>query len=340
MGKYKNKRGVKMGQIVEIAYANLLSPMILFFLIGIVAVLVNSDLKVPSAFYTGYTMIILFTIGIKGGVELRDVSFLDMLPTIVAALLLSVGMLFIAYFLVAKIFKFTVIESWAVAAHYGSVSAVTFIAGLAFLDKIEVHYEVYMSAILVVMEGPAIILAIIFYKMYAQKQGKATDNPNASLSHVMKEAFFGKSIFLLLGGIFIGFVAHKEGLSKITPLFGDLFYGLLCIFLLHMGMIATQSIKKIEKLKLSSFLFAFILPVIGGTIGIFVGDIIGLSMGGAFILAVLTGSASYIAAPAAVEQAIPEANSGIYLGSSLGLTLPFNLVIGIPYYYWLATLLY
>ncbi|MCT8136786.1 sodium-dependent bicarbonate transport family permease [Anaerobacillus sp. CMMVII] len=329
-----------MGQIVEIAYANLLSPMILFFLIGIVAVIVNSDLKVPSAFYTGYTMIILFTIGIKGGVELRNVSFMEMLPTIIAALLLSVGMLFISYLVVAKLFKFSVTESWAIAAHYGSVSAVTFIAGLAFLEKIEVYYEVYMSAILVVMEGPAIILGIIFYKMYAQKQGQNMDNPNASLSHVMKEAFFGKSIFLLLGGIFIGFVAHEDGLAKITPLFGDLFYGLLCIFLLHMGLIATQSIKKIEKLKLSSFLFAFILPVIGGTIGILVGSFIGLSMGGAFILAILSGSASYIAAPAAVEQAIPKANSGIYLGSALGLTLPFNLVVGIPYFYWFATIIY
>lgn len=329
-----------MGQIVEIAYANLLSPMILFFLIGIVAVLVNSDLKVPSAFYTGYTMIILFTIGIKGGVELRSVSFLEMLPTIFAALLLSIGMLFIAYFVVAKIFKFSVTESWAIAAHYGSVSAVTFIAGLAFLEKNEVFYEAYMSAILVVMEGPAIILAIIFYKMHWQKQGQDTNNPNASLKHVVKEAFFGKSIFLLLGGIFIGFVAHADGLAKITPLFGDLFYGVLCIFLLHMGMIATQSIKKIEKLRLSSFLFAFILPVIGGTIGAFVGNVIGLSIGGAFILAVLTGSASYIAAPAAIEQAIPKANSGIYLGSALGLTLPFNLIIGIPYFYWVVTLMY
>ena len=329
-----------MGQIVEIAYANLLSPMILFFLIGIVAVLVNSDLKVPSAFYTGYTMIILFTIGIKGGVELRSVSFAEMLPTIISALFLSVAMLFIAYFTVAKIFKFSVTESWAIAAHYGSVSAVTFIAGLAFLEKIDVYYEAYMSAILVVMEGPAIILAIIFYKIYLQKHGGATDNPNASLSHVVKEAFFGKSIFLLLGGIFIGMVAHADGLLKIKPLFGDLFYGLLCIFLLHMGMIATQSIKKIEKLKLTSFLFAFILPIIGGTIGVFIGSFIELSMGGAFILAILTGSASYIAAPAAVEQAIPKANSGIYLGSALGLTLPFNLIIGIPYYYFVATLLY
>lgn len=330
-----------MGQIVEIAYANLLSPMILFFLIGIVAVLVNSDLKVPSAFYTGYTMIILFTIGIKGGVELRNVSFMEMLPTIVAALLLSVGMLFIAYFIVSKIFHFSITESWAIAAHYGSVSAVTFIAGLAFLDKIEVPYEAYMSAILVVMEGPAIILAIIFYKTYLQKHGGETaNNPNASLKHVVKEAFFGKSIFLLLGGIFIGFVAHADGLVKIKPLFGDLFYGLLCIFLLHMGMIATQSIKRIEKLKLTSFLFAFILPIIGGTVGALVGQFIGLSMGGSFILAVLTGSASYIAAPAAVEQAIPKANSGIYLGSALGLTLPFNLIVGIPYFYWIVTLFY
>ncbi|GAE34524.1 sodium-dependent bicarbonate transport family permease [Halalkalibacter akibai] len=329
-----------MNQIIEIAYANLLSPMILFFLIGIIAVLVNSDLKVPTAFYTGYTMIILFTIGIKGGVELRNVAFLEMLPSIVAALILSILMLFIAFFFVHKLCKFSVEESWALSAHYGSVSAVTFIAGLAFLDKIEVFYETYMSAILVIMEGPAIILAIILYKLHLQKQGKEINNPNASIQHVIKEAFFGKSIFLLLGGIFIGFVAHADGLLLIKPLFGDLFYGILCIFLLHMGMIATQSIRQLEKIKPISFIFAFLLPLIGGTIGILTGQLIGLSLGGAFILAVLTGSASYIAAPAAIAQAIPKANSGIYLGSALGLTLPFNLILGIPYYYWFATLLY
>ncbi|WP_227936594.1 sodium-dependent bicarbonate transport family permease [Alkalihalobacillus deserti] len=329
-----------MQQIFEIAYANLLSPMVLFFLIGIIAVLVNSDLKVPTAFYTGYTMIILFTIGIKGGVELRNVSLLEMLPAIFAAVFLSLAMLFITYFLVCKLWKFSIEESWAISAHYGSVSAVTFIAGLAFLDKIEITYESYMSAILVIMEGPAIILAIILYKFYIQKQGEKTNNPNASLKHVVKEAFFGKSIFLLLGGIFIGFVAHADGLLLIKPLFGDLFYGILCIFLLHMGMIATQSLKQIEKLTPFSFLFAFILPLIGGSLGIFIGQFIGLSLGGAFILAVLTGSASYIAAPAAIAQAIPKANSGIYLGSALGLTLPFNLILGIPYYYWIATLYY
>jgi len=327
-----------MNQIFEIAYANLLSPMILFFLLGIIAVLVNSDLKVPTALYNGYTMIILFTIGIKGGVELRSVSFGEMIPTIIAAIFLSLVMLFISLLLLYKVFNYSYEDSIAIAAHYGSVSAVTFIAGLAFLDKFGVAYESYMSAVLVIMEGPAIILAIILYKLHAQKQGEQITNPDASLKHVIKEAFFGKSIFLLLGGIFIGLVAHMDGLAKIQPLFGDLFYGILCVFLLHMGMVATLSMIQMKNLKIMSFLFAFILPLIGGGIGVLTGSMIGLSVGGTTILAILSGSASYIAAPAAIEHAIPKANSGLSLGSALGLTLPFNLILGIPLYYWLATL--
>lgn len=328
-----------MNQILEIAYANLLSPMILFFLLGIIAVLVNSDLKVPTALYNGYTMIILFTIGIKGGVELRSVSFGEMIPTIIAAVFLSLVMLFISLLLLYKVFNYSYEDSIAIAAHYGSVSAVTFIAGLAFLDKFGVEYESYMSAVLVIMEGPAIILAIILYKLHAQRQGEEITNPDASLKHVIKEAFFGKSIFLLLGGIFIGLVAHMDGLAKIQPLFGDLFYGILCVFLLHMGMVATLSMIQMKNIKFVSFLFAFILPLIGGGIGVLTGSMIGLSVGGTTILAVLSGSASYIAAPAAIEHAIPKANSGLSLGSALGLTLPFNLILGIPLYYWLATLL-
>ena len=328
-----------MEQILEIAYANLLSPMILFFLIGIVAVLVNSDLKVPPAFYNGYTMIILFTIGIKGGSELRYVSISEMLPTIIAAIILSILMLFISLFVVNKVFRFSIIDSLAISAHYGSVSAVTFIAGLAFIEKMGIPYETYMSAVLVIMEGPAIILAIILFKMYSNKNQDIETSANTNLAHVIKEAFFGKSIFLLLGGIFIGLVAHADGLILIRPLFGDLFYGILCIFLLHMGMVATQSIRQNKNVSILSFSFAFILPLIGGTLGCLTGSLIGLSTGGTMILAVLTGSASYIAAPAAVAQAIPQANSGLYLGSALGLTLPFNLIVGIPYFYWLANLL-
>ncbi|UCZ51575.1 sodium-dependent bicarbonate transport family permease [Bacillus shivajii] len=329
-----------MDLIFDIVYMNLLSPMVLFFLIGIIAVLVNSDLKVPDAVYTGYTMIILLTIGIKGGTELRNVTLVEMIPTIITAVFLSVLMFGISYIVVKYLFKLSVTNSLAIAGHYGSVSAVTFIAGIAFLDKVGVYYEAYMSAVLVIMEGPAIILAIVIYKIYSQRYGDTSLTDDSNLNHVLKEAFFGKSIFLLLGGIFIGLVAHEDGIAQISPFFGDLFYGILCIFLLHMGMVATQSIREMESIKVTSLLFAFLLPVIGGTVGIFAGYLIGLSLGGAVTLAFLTGSASYIAAPAAVSHSIPKANSGIYIGTSLGLTLPFNLIIGIPYYYWLATFIY
>ncbi|MBM7659700.1 hypothetical protein JOC85_000467 [Bacillus mesophilus] len=321
-----------MGPVVEIIYTNLLSPLILFFIIGIIATLVNSDLKVPEAFYTGYTMIILLTIGINGGRKLKNASFNEMFITILAALFLSIVMLGITYLLVKNVFKFDIPNSLALAAHYGSVSAVTFVAGLSFLDKMMVSYEDYMPAILVVMEGPAIVLAIVLYKIMMKKDSDST----SGLGEVFKEAFFGKSIFLLLGGIAIGLIAHQTELAKIEPLFGDLFYGILSIFLLHMGMIATQQVRDLKGIKWYSFAYVFILPLIGGVCGILVGNFIGLSIGGTFILGVLTASASYIAAPAAIEHSIPEANSGVYIGSSLGLTLPFNLIFGIPFYFWLS----
>lgn len=317
--------------MISIAYSNLLSPMILFFVLGIIAVLVNSDLKVPSAFYLGYTMIILFTIGIKGGVELKKVSLISMLPAIIVALTLSVLMLCIAYLILRAMYRFSIDDATAIAAHYGSVSAVTFIAGLSFLDKLGVYYESYITAILVIMEGPAIILAIILNKVF-QRDHKI----NFELKGILKEAFFGKSIFLLLGGMIIGLIAHENGLKQIEPLFGNLFYGLLSIFLLHMGMISTQKLKQLEGVRLLSFSFAFLFPIIGGSLGVMAGSLIGMSIGGMTMFGILTGSASYIAAPAAIEHAIPKANSGLYLGSSLGLTLPFNLIIGIPFYFWLA----
>ncbi|RXT05812.1 sodium-dependent bicarbonate transport family permease [Ammoniphilus sp. CFH 90114] len=320
-----------MEQIIDIAYANLLSPMILFFILGIIAVLVNSDLQVPSAFYTGYTMIILFTIGIKGGVELSHVPFLSMLPAVLAALILSFFMLGITFLLLRYVYRFSLDDSTAIAAHYGSVSAVTFVAALSFLDKINMPYESYIAAILVIMEGPAIVTAIVINRMLSKNKQR-----NEGLSHVFKEAFFGKSIFLLLGGMVIGLIAHEDGIAKIKPLFGDLFYGVLCIFLLHMGMIATQKIRELKNINLVSFSFAFILPLIGGVLGVMLGTFIGMSIGGVTMLATLAASASYIAAPAAVEQAIPHANSGLYIGSALGLTLPFNLIVGIPLYFWLA----
>lgn len=324
-----------MQQMIDVAITNFLSPIVLFFLLGIIAVLVNSDLKVPKAFYTGYTMIILFTIGIKGGKELRNVEIQSMIPSIGAAFFLSFAMLAVAYVFMRKIYRYSLADSAAVSAHYGSVSAVTFIAAITFLEKSDIYVEPFITALLVLMEGPAIILAIVIYNW----SSKDSSN-NKGLGMVFKEAFFGKSIFLLIGGILIGIIATPAGLESIKPLFGDLFYGFLCIFLLHLGMISTEKFRQSKNLSFSGFTFAFILPLIGGALGIGAGLLIDLSVGGITMLATLTASASYIAAPAAIEQAIPEANSGLYIGSSLGLTLPFNLIVGIPVYYsvaeWLA----
>jgi hypothetical protein len=325
-----------MTLIYEVAVQNLLSPMVLFFLLGIVAVIVNSDLKVPEAFYSGYTMIILLTIGIKGGTEMRHVSFADMLPAALTAIALSLIMLLIAFAALRYVYRYSLADSVAVAAHYGSVSAVTFIACITFLEKQAAELEPYTTALLVLMEAPAIIAAIVLYKWLSNKDGRTR------LGHVLKESLFGKSIFLLLGGIFVGLTASEEGLLQVKPLFGDLFYGILCIFLLHLGMVSFAKLRQFKGLSVIRLSFVVFFPLIGGAIGLLAANMLGLSVGGMTVLATLSASASYIAAPAAMEHSIKEANSGLYVGTSLGLTLPFNLIIGIPLYYtaaqWLSGL--
>lgn len=322
-----------MEQALAIAKANLLSPLVLFFVLGILAVLVNSDLRVPEALYNGYTMVILLTIGIKGGAELAHAPLGTVLPILAAALGLSALMVVLAYAVLRRLYRFGPDNAAAIAAHYGSVSAVTFAAATSFLQAQGIAYERYLSIVLAVLESPAILLGILLYKWSTQ------NGSGIRLGGIIKEAVFGKSIFLLLGGIVIGMISNENGIQAIKPLFGDLFYGLLCIFLLHMGMVSCQNLRRLEGFHPLRFSFAFVFPVIGGTLGVFVGKMLGMSLGGATLLGVLTASASYIAAPAAISQAIPSANPGLYLSASIGFTLPFNLIVGIPTYFWMANVL-
>lgn len=319
-----------MEHALAIAKANLLSPLVLFFVLGILAVLVNSDLRVPDALYNGYTMIILLTIGIRGGAELAHAPLGTILPILAAALGLSLLMVLLAFVVLRYLYRFGPDNAAAIAAHYGSVSAVTFAAATSFLQAQGIAYERYLSIVLAVLESPAILFGILLYK-WSTRNGS-----RVRLGGIVKEAVFGKSIFLLLGGIVIGMISNENGIQAIKPLFGDLFYGLLCIFLLHMGMVSCQNLRRLERFRPLLFSFAFVFPVIGGTLGVFVGKMLGMSLGGATMLGVLTASASYIAAPAAISQAIPSANPGLYLSASIGFTLPFNLVVGIPIYFWLA----
>jgi uncharacterized protein len=231
-----------------------------------------------------------------------------------------------------RIGRFDVPNAAALAAHYGSVSAVTFAASQTFLQALQVPYEGFMPTLVALLEVPAIIIALLI--------ARTQMNGGGSMNEVLHELFAGKSILLLLGGLVIGFLAGKPGLEQVAPLFVEPFRGALTLFLLEMGMVAARRFRDLRKVGLFLIGFGIIMPIIHGILGLWLGQIAGLSLGGALILGVLAASASYIAAPAAVRIALPQASPGYYLTASLAITFPFNLAVGIPLYFSIAQLLY
>ena len=214
------------------------------------------------------------------------------------------------------------------AAHYGSVSVVTFAVGAAYLANLGVDYEGYMVVFLVLLEFPALMIGV-----WLARRGQGESN----LGKVLHEVFAGKSIVLLVGGLLIGWLAGADGLKPLDKVFFDLFKGLLAIFLLEMGLVAASRIGDLRRAGAFLLGFAVVMPLFAGTLGALTASLLGLSVGGAALLATLYASASYIAAPAAMRIAVPEANPALSIGAALGITFPFNLVIGIPAYYWLAS---
>ncbi len=306
--------------------ANLLSPPVIAFATGIVAVWVRSDLKFPDQVYQVLTIYLLLAIGFKGGSALADASFsqlaMPLLATLAIGSLIPVGV----FYALRLTMRMNISNSAAMAAHYGSVSAVTFMACLAFLDNQSVTYEKFMPAVMAVMEIPAIFVAILLAKILKK-------DSNLSIGASIHEVLSGKSFILLGCGLFAGGVCSEHARELVNPFLVTPFFGVLMLFLLEMGLVAGEKVKDAGKIGFSLALFAIIAPIINGTIGIFIGFVIGLSQGGSVIFAILTASASYIAAPAAVRIALPEANPGIYVTASLGITFPFNLVFGIPLYF-------
>jgi hypothetical protein len=239
----------------------------------------------------------------------------------------------VAYYILLKLGKMDKLNAAAIAAHFGSVSAVTFSEGTSFLDLMKIPYEGYMPALLAIMEIPAIIIAIYFAK-------KAMPQTQSNMGKVMHELFTNKGTILLLGGIFIGLITGKKGFEQVAPLYDGLFRGILCLFLLEVGLVAGRRLYDLKKVGFFLFAFGIIMPVIHATLGIFLAHWAGLSMGGATIFGLLCASASYIAAPAAVRIAIPEANPTYYLTASLAIAFPFNVTIGLPLYLTIAQNLY
>lgn len=307
-----------------------IDPVILFFGLGVIAGFAKSDLKIPPAIYDLLSILLLLAIGLKGGVELaKSPAGGGLLAQAAAVLAMGFILPFILFPLAKLIARVARADAASLAAHYGSVSVATFAVGVAFLADQGVSYDSQMPIFLVLLEVPAIVVGILL----AKGIGKQTQG----WGRVLHEIFFGKSILLLVGGLLIGWIAGEQGIKPIEPLFIDLFKGVLALFLLEMGIIAAGQSQAIRQRGPFIVAYGLLMPVPLGAVGALVGWLIGLSVGGATLLAVLAGSASYIAAPAAMRIAVPDANPSISLTASLGVTFPFNIFIGIPIYYWMAS---
>lgn len=335
-------------EILQPLLPGLLSPMVLAFVLGIIATLVRSDLQVPKPLHAALTIYLLFAIGLKGGAKLDGVNPADFTGPMLAALALCVVIPVWSYHILRRLGRFDPVNAGALAAHYGSVSVVTFGACLAFLEMRQVAHEPFLPALLAVMEVPGILMALWLVRRAhptpaAVSAGALAFVPNAQpgdWTRVVHELLTSKGIVLLLGGMAIGLVTGKKGFEQVAPLFDTPFRGVLMLFLLEIGLVTGRRLRDLRTAGPFLCAFAIIMPLLHGLLGVALGHWTGLGVGGATTLGTLAASASYIAAPAAVRVALPAANPAFYLTSALAITFPFNVMVGIPAYFafagWLA----
>ncbi len=314
----------------SIAQANLTSVGVLTFIFGFLAARIKSDVRVPDAIYAFLSIYLLFGIGLKGGHSLKTSSVSELatpaLTTIACGILIP-----LLAFLTLKLIKvLNDVDRGSIAAHYGSTSLVTFSAGLLFLESNNVFVEGYAPALLTLLEIPGLIVGIFL--------ASRSLTTKVRWSSTLKEVLLGKTVLLLAGGLAIGLITSNEGYMKVSPFFVDLLNGLLVLFLLHLGYLAGSNFSEIRKVGAPLAAFGIFFPLLSGLIGVTAGSLIGMSVGGATMLGILAASASYIAAPAAVSVALPTASPTLALMSSIGITFPLNLILGIPIYYKIAQL--
>lgn len=316
---------------LEAAIQNATSLPVLAFVLGLIAVALKSDLRLPEALYQGLSIYLLLGIGIKGGVALSEAKLQEVWLPILGTLALGIVIPILAFWIVGKLTKLDAINKGALAAHYGSTSLVTFSAALIFLESQQVEYEGFVTTLLAILEIPGIVIGLM---LASRGLGRGL-NWGESLREIMTS----KSIVLLAGGLVLGAITGASGYERVEPFFGGLFSGILALFLLEMGIVAGRRLPDVKQAGAGLVIFSLGFPLLAGTLGVLVGELTGLSLGGSVVLGILTASASYIAAPAAVRLALPEASPGIYLTASLGITFPFNLIFGIPIMFALAQLM-
>ncbi len=300
-----------------------MDPIVLFFILGVLAGIARSDLRLPASIYEFLSIVLLLAIGLKGGVELSKQSPGTLLPQILCVLMLGITLPLIAFPILRYAGRLKRPDAASVAAHYGSVSVATYAVAVAYLAAQEIPFEEYMPLFVVVLEVPAILVGIILAR------GITRGTQWGALAH---EVLLGKSVVLLTGGLLIGWVAGPEGVEPIGNLFFGLFKGVLALFLLEMGLITASQMGDLRRYGLFLAVFAIMFPMLSACIGAGIAWFLGLSQGGTFMLATLAASASYIAVPSAMRMALPEANPSLSLTASLGITFPFNVMLGIPLY--------
>ena len=312
---------------------NIFAPTVLFFFIGVIAVLCKSDLEIPAPLPKLFSLYLLLAIGFKGGIGIQKSGIFDnqVLLTLSAAVVMSL-VIPILGFVVLRL-KFNVFNSAAIAAAYGSISAVTFISAESFLTSQSISSDGFMIGALALMESPAILVGLLLVKYAGPKD--RPDSRKLYLRSILHESFLNGSVFLLLASLIIGFLTaltNPLALEKMKPFTHSLFYGVECFFLLDMGMVAAQRLPSLKKAGSFLISFAILMPIFNALIGVLVARSLALDTGNAFLFVVLCASASYLAVPAAMRMTVPEARSSYYISTTLGLTFPFNIVLGIPIY--------
>lgn len=321
-----------MNDFFDMAARNVLSPPILFFLLGLFAARVKSDLEIPQQIGKALSYYLMVVIGFKGGVEL-SISAINftLFFSLVIAIIISFLLPLVAYQLLRWTTNLDRINAASVSAHYGSVSVVTFIAAISFIGIYDLKHEGYLVAMMALMEAPAILSGLFLAK------GSGGDRKAVLFSSkILHEVLFGGTILLLLGSFVIGWITGQRGMEAMSGFVKVPFSGILCFFLLEMGIITGRRLGDIKRSGLPLILFAFYMPILGAIVGISSGLLLGLSLGGITLLAVLCASASYIVVPAALRHALPEANMSLSMPLVLGITFPFNVFVGIPMYYFCA----
>lgn len=320
---------------IQIAFSNILSPAVLFFILGIFASYKKSDLEIPDSIGSAVTLYILLSIGLRGGVSVSTMGLVGILKYVLTVIFIGILITSLIYFVMSKI-GFDSANAGAIAGHLGAGSSVTLTSTVVFLQQIGANFEAFVPSLYPFMDTAAIITAIVLgqggMKKEAVKPGKNAD----TLKNILYNSLTGKSTVLIFGGFLIGLLSGVEGTEGLMFFYSDIFQGVFTIFMLDIGLLTGSRLHEIKHVSPATFLLAFVLPPFQAAIAILTAGLIGLSPGGATLFAALASGASIITAPVVMKETFPEANPSISLAVGLGIIFPFNIVLGIPLYYQMA----